>query len=220
MPAAQAAGSAWTGKGDLVFQLPGKVIDISTRGDVLQIFCKDLAASGSDVFQRLRLFRQYRRPRAFRGIVEINGNQFPVRRILVRLHEKLVADVIDDIKLIVGDFGNDALPLFVVLLRIAPKHGVALFPLTAVLDIQNCEAFVFCGFHRVKPLRICFVRIDELILRLRCAHAVVVNLVIVILRRQLVALFRRVVPAVVKATALPGQIRDLDPMEDIVQHLS
>src|SRR4030095_3551968 len=110
------------------------------------------------------------------------------------------------------------MPNLVIPLCIAHENGVAFLTLPAILDVQNGEALIFACRDRVETLWITLIGINKFVVRLHCADTMVKNLVIVILRGQFVALFWRIVPAVIKAVSLPSQIRDFDPTDDIVEH--
>src|SRR5215510_12943311 len=110
------------------------------------------------------------------------------------------------------------MPNLVIPLCIAHEDGVAFLTLAAILDVQNGEALIFGCRNRVETLWIALIGINEFVVRLQGADTMEKNLVIVILRGEFVALFGRLVPAVIKAVSLPSQIRHFDPTDDIVEH--
>ncbi len=72
----------------------------------------------------------------------------------------------------------------------------------------------------MKPLRIRLVLEHELVLRLRCADAVIENLVPFVLRRQRGRFARRIVSAVEEAVTCPVDSRHLRPLHDIVERFA
>ena len=104
--------------------------------------------------------------------------------------------------------------------QIHHDDGVALLARAAVGDVENGEALVFGRLERVEPLRVLGVLVDELVLRLRRADAMVKDLVVLVDRRELLALLRLRVAAVVEAVAAPRDTRHLDPLDLVGERLA
>jgi hypothetical protein len=100
------------------------------------------------------------------------------------------------------------------------EERVALLARAAVGNVHHDEALVVGRGDDVEALRVRGVLEDQLVLRLRRADLVEVDLVVLVLRGQLLALLGRVVAAVVEAAAGPGEAGDLDPVQLVGQLLA
>ena len=92
-------------------------------------------------------------------------------------------------------------------------NGVALLAGAAVRHVEHRKPLVFGRAERVEPLRVLRIAEHQLVRRLRRAEPMVIDLVILVDRRQLLALLRRQ-DSGCSRTRCRAAARDLDPLRD------
>ena len=103
--------------------------------------------------------------------------------------------------------------------QIAEEQRVAFLALAAIGNVEDREPLVFGRADGVEALRVRLVLVNQLVVRLRRADLVVIDLVILVLRRQLLARLGSRIAAVEEAVVLPGDAGDLHPLQFVRQRL-
>ena len=186
------------------------------RSDIPRIGNEELASLGRDTAQRIRSFGHHVLP-ARCGIVEDDSS---VGSVLVGQDEEFVADIVHHLKAVVRHLANNWSEGRLLPRKIVEKQRVAVFTLAALRNCENRKTFVFCRVHCVEALRVRLVLVNQPVVCLRGAQAMVVDLVTVVARRKIVPVLGRVVSTVKEPIAKPGKATHLQPPQIIFEALS
>ena len=148
-------------------------------------------------------------------VAQVGHHHLALVGTVVGLQYHLVADVVDELVLVVH-VGSHLQELRVGLPQVSHKQVVACSGTTLV---EHHDGLLLVHSHAIEALGVGGVHIEQLVIALGRADAVVVNLVAFVHRRELLAL-HGVVGAVVESVALPCRAAEFRPHDMVVEGLA